>query len=95
MEAEMVRTRMMGVLLALVLAAGTIPAASAGSRMGIVLLPPTPTTTPGGTFANPTLPGTPPGSFLPPTSGLPAGPPTTFFTPPQAVPLIVPDPSHH
>jgi hypothetical protein len=93
MEAEMVRKRMTAVLLALALAAGTIPAAWAGSRVGIVLLPPMPvTTTPGGSFVSPALPGMPPG-FLPPTPGLPAGPPTTVFTPPQAVPLVLPGPS--
>jgi hypothetical protein len=95
MEAKMAGRRMTGVALALVLAAGTVPAASAGSRTGIVLLPPMPaTTTPGGSFASPTLPGTPPGSFMAPTPGLPGGP-TTSFSPPEAVPLVLPDTSHH
>lgn len=89
----MARKRMTGILLALALAAGTMPAAWAGGRVGIVLLPPMPvTTTPGGSFVSPALPGMPP-TFLPPTPGLQGSPPTTVFTPPQAVPLVLPGPS--
>ncbi len=87
------RRRMAVVLLvlALALAAGTIPAALAGPRVGILLLPPQPVT--GGVVAGPLAPFVPPG-YAPP--GLTPGPlastapPVTYFTPPLAVPVIVP-----
>jgi hypothetical protein len=96
MEAKMTmhratgRRMAMGVLLALVLAAGTVPAARAGSRVGFVLLPPMPVTSvPGGPIAAPTLPGSVPTVLPPSPLGSPA-PAGTYFTPPVAVPMMVP-----
>jgi hypothetical protein len=91
MEAEMMYRRMTGLVLALALAAGTIPAASAGGRMGIALLPPMPVTSPpSGYIPQPAQPvpsfPQPMGAPVVPMQPLP--PQVTYFTPPQAVPVI-------
>jgi hypothetical protein len=81
--------RMTGIVLALALAAGTIPAASAGSRMGIALLPPMPVTSPPTGYIPQPVPSYPP----PVTAAVPMQPlppQVTYFTPPQAVPSILP-----
>jgi hypothetical protein len=81
---------MMGVLLALALAAGTAQAAWAGSRVGFVLLPPSPVTSmPGQPIVTPTIPGAAP-TVLPPSPLGSTSAPMTYFTPPVAVPMIVP-----
>jgi hypothetical protein len=83
--------RMIGLVLALVLAAGTIPAAWAGGRMGIALLPPMPVTSPPTGYIP--QPAQPVPNFSPPVGApvvpmQPLPPQVTYFTPPQAVPVI-------
>jgi hypothetical protein len=71
--------------LALVLAGLGTPAAMAGSRVGIALLPPQPVLSP------PVAAITPPAQ--PGYTPAPLPPQVTYFTPPQAVPFIVPAPA--
>lgn len=82
-------------LLALATAAGAAPAAQAGSRVGIALLPPMPATSaPFGAVPGPALPGAFPGIATPGPFAQTTPPSGTFFTAPMAVPLVVPDAGH-
>jgi hypothetical protein len=82
--------RMTGIVLALALVAGTIPAAWAGSRMGIALLPPMTVTSPPTGYIPQPIPSYPPPAGVPVVPMQPLPPQVTYFTPPQAVPLILP-----
>jgi hypothetical protein len=91
MEADMVRVIGRSTALAIFLALAA-PAAWAGGRVGVVLLPPMPV--PPGAVAGPMIPGAPPVVMPPSPIGSPAMPPPTLFTLPQAVPVSVPGGGH-
>ena len=72
------------------------PAALAGGpRTAIVLLPPQPVTSPPTGYVPQPIPTYPPPGGAPVVPVQPLPPQVTYFTPPQAVPVIILNPSGH